>query len=297
MFPLNERQKRIIALIFLSFVFACMGLFARYLATGFFVFQQVYLRMLAAFVIGFIVLRKQLNLRKIRRISSKDWGIIIFRAVSFAVFGVTLFTQAIVLTKYSNVSFISALPVTAVLGFLLLKEKFSLGKILLVLLAFSGVVLIAVKDYTHLFIWGYGEILTLISTIFFSLGYVARKWQSKFLNNSELTVLNFLVAFLAVLFVSLIKGDGLPVAGWTSGLLMAIIGAGTFNVANVFLINYGFEKVDAVLASNILTLESFFAILLGFLFYGEIPLVKELIGGAIIISSVIWMNQLKKRDE
>ena len=78
---------------------------------------------------------------------------------------------------------------------------------------------------------------------------------------------------------------------------MAIIGAGTFNVANVFLINYGFEKVDAVLASNILTLESFFAILLGFLFYGEIPLVKELIGGAIIISSVIWMNQLKKRDE
>ena len=126
--------------------------------------------------------------------------------------------------------------------------------------------MISVKDYANFLDWGRGEILTLISTVFFSFSYVARKWQSDFLNNKELTVINFLVAFLVVFLVSIFKGDGLPVAGWHWDLLLAVVGAGIFNILNVFLTNYGFQKVEAVLASNILTLEAFFAVILGFYF-------------------------------
>ncbi len=291
----TERQKGILSLVLLALVFASMGLFARYLATGFLLFQQVYLRMLAAFVVGFFVFRNQIDVRKLKKISPKDWTIIILRAVSYALFGIILFTQAIVITKYSNVSFIGTLPTTAVLGFILLREKFTLSKAALVLLAFLGVFLIAVKDYSHLFDWGRGEVLTLISTVFFSLSYIARKWQSDFLNNRELTVINFLVAFLAVFLASVVKGDGLPTSSWQIGLFLAVVGAGIFNIANVFLTNYGFQKVEAVLASNILTLESFFAIILGFLFYAEVPALKDLLGGAIIIVSVIDMNKLEEK--
>ena len=185
---------------------------------------------------------------------------------------------------------------TAILGFLLLHEKPSLKKIALILFAFAGVLLISVQDYSNLLSWGTGEVLTLISTIFFSLSYIARKWQSNLLNNKELTVINFLVAFIVVFLVSLIKGDGLPTTGWNWQLLLAVIGAGIFNIFNVFLTNYGFQKVEAVLASNILTLESAFAVILGFMFYQEIPATRELIGGLIIILGAIAMNQLEAKE-
>lgn len=292
----SDREKGVLSLVLLALVFASMGLFARYLATGFLLFQQVYLRMLAALVVGVIVFRKQIDFSKYKRVPLKDWALIILRAVCYSLFGIILFTQAIIITKYANVSFIGSLPMTAVLGFILLGEKFTWKKAFYVLLAFVGVVMISVADYSHLFDWGKGEILTLISTVFFSLSYIARKWQSNLLNNKELTVINFFVAFLAVFLVSIFKGDGLPVAGWDWGLLLAVIGAGAFNTANVFLTNYGFQKVEAVLASNILTLESFFAIILGLIFYREVPQLKDLIGGVIITIAVIAMNKLEAKQ-
>jgi len=289
----TEHQKGVLALILLALVFASMGLFARYLSTGFLLFQQVYLRMLAAFIVGYFVFRKQVDISKYRKLPFKEWLIIILRAVSYSLFGIILFTQAIIITKYSNVSFIGSLPMTAVLGFVLLHEKFSFKKLALILLAFVGVLFISVKDYSNIFYLGKGEVLTLISTVFFSLSYIARKWQSNLLNNKELTVINFLVAFLVVFLVSILKGDGLPVTGWNWGLLLAVVGAGIFNIGNVFLTNYGFQKIEAVLASNILTLESVFAVVLGFLVYKEVPMAKELLGGIVITLSVVGMNKLE----
>jgi len=290
-----EHKKGILALVLLTFFFASMGLFARYLSTGLFLFQQVYLRMLAAFLVGYIVFFKQINISKFRKLAPKEWLLIVVRAVSYSLFGIILFTQAILITKYSNVSFISSLPMTAFLGFVLLQEVFSFKKLFWILLAFAGVALISVEDYSKIFFWSRGEILTLISTVFFSLNYIARKWQTKKLNNKELTVINFLVAFLVVFIVSIVKGDGLPVSGWHPGLLLAVVGAGVFNICNVYLTNYGFQKVQAVLASNILTLESVFAVILGFLFYKEVPTLKELAGGIIIGLSVIGMNNIEAK--
>lgn len=289
----SARRKGVLSLVLLALVFASMGLFARYLATGFLLFQQVYLRMFSAFIIGLVVFKKDLNFSKFKKLPLKEWSIIVLRAVSFSLFGIILFTQAIIITKYSNVSFISALPTTALLGLILLKEKFNFKKLAFVLVAFAGVLLISVNDFSNILNWDRGGLLTLISTVFFSLSYVARKWQTDLLNNKELTVANFFVASLVVFSVSIFKGDGLPVFGWNWGLAMAVIGAGIFNIANVFLTNYGFQKVEAVLASNILTLESVFAIFLGFLFYREVPLVKEFVGGLIIIFSVIGINKME----
>jgi drug/metabolite transporter (DMT)-like permease len=291
-----EREKGILALILLALVFASMGLFARYLATSFSVYQQVYLRLSAAFILSAVIFKKDVDFSKFKRVSRKDWFIITLRAVSYSVFGIVLFTQGILLTKYSNVSFISALPMTAILGFILLREKFSWEKLGLVLLAFAGVIVISIKDYANLGYWGRGEVVTLISTVFFALSYVARKWQSDFLNNKELTVINFIVASLSVFLVSIFIGEGIPTQGWGGGIIVAVFGAGLFNVLNVFLTNYGFQKVEAVLAGNILTLEAFFAVVLGFVFYKEVPLTKEVLGGLLIIAGVIGMNKLEAKS-
>ena len=292
----KDRQKGIVALIFLAFVFACMGLFARFLASGFHLIQQVYLRVLVAFVLALFVFGKDLDFSKLKKISSMEWLLLLFRSLAQYTVGVVLFTQSIILTKYSNVSFIGALPFTAVFGFLLVSEKFTWPKMFFIVTAFLGVTLIAVKDYSHIFSWGFGEILAFISAAFFALGYVTRRWHTGLLNNKEITILLLFLAVVMLIPISFLLGEPLPIHGWTNALVLAVFGAGLFNLTNLSLINYGFQNVEAVLASNILTLESTFAIILGFLFYQEFPTLKEFLGGLLIIGSVIKMNQIESRE-
>ena len=291
---LSERTKGIVALILLAFVFASMGLFVRFLKADFTILQQTYLRIFAAFVIGFIVFYKDLDFSKLKKISKKEWGILLFRAVSLYLLAVTIISSAITLAKYSNVSFIGALPLTAVLGFILLKEKVTWSKILYILVGFVGVVIIAVKDYAHLFTWGQGELLALIGSVCFALSYIARKWQGDLLNNKEIAVLIFFISTILLFVTSTVFfHEGMPhPSSWSFSILAVIFMAGLFNVANLFLTNYGFQKVDAVLASNLLSLETVFAVFLGFIFFFELPTVKELIGGVLIVFSAYQMNRI-----
>lgn len=292
-----QRQQGVIALIGVTFFFACMGLFARYLNTGFHLFQQVYLRMLAGFLIGAVIFGKQVDYTKLKRISLKEWVLLIFRSAASSAFGVVLFTKAILITKYSNVSFIGAIPLSAIWGVILMKEKLTWPKALMLTLAFIGVTLIGVKDYTDLLDWGRGEILTLISAVMFTLSYVTRKWQTNLLSNQELTQINFALAVTMIFISSLLIGEGLPTQNWTWPLLGTVIVAGGANIANNFLINYSFERVEAILASNLLTLETFFAVILGFIFFREVPSLKEFLGGIVIVASVLGMNYIENKHK
>lgn len=182
----------------------------------------------------------------------------------------------------------------AVMGIFLMKEKLTAKKLVLIIAAFIGVIIIAVQDFTHIFDWGTGELIALISTTTFALSYVVRKWHSGLLNNKEITTLMLFLTSILLFISSLFLGEGLPLGGWTGGLFVAIIGAGIFNIVNLLLTNYGFQKVEAIFASNILALESALAIILGLLFYAEVLALRELLGGVMIILSVIGMNWVEK---
>lgn len=290
-----NQDKGVASLVLLAFIFASMGIFIRYLQYDFTILQQVYLRIFTAFVIGLLLFYKDLHFQKIFKISRKEWLLLFLRAVTLYLFGIALLSQAYTQTLYSNVSFIGALPMTALFGFILLKEKISLKKIFYILIGFLGVIIIAVKDYSHLFIWGQGELFALISTVAFAFSYIFRKWQSDLLNNKEISVIIFFIGSVLLFVTSLLFREGLPhIASFSSFTLLIIFLAGLFNVANLFLTNYGFQKVEAVLASNILMLESLFAVVIGYLFFREIPLTKDFIGGALILCSAYMMNKISK---
>lgn len=290
---LSEKQKGVASLILLSLLFASMGIFARYMKTSFTLLQQVYLRIIAAFIISVFVFNKNIDFRKFLKLPKRDWLVLSFRSLMMYVLGVAMFTYGIINAKYSNVSFINALPATAILGFILLKEKVTFQKVIYILLAFIGVVVLSVADFSNLLSWGKGELVTLASLVFFSLSYIARKWHSKALNNYEITTAIFLISLIIVFVTSLLLGEGLPTGNWSLFLFGIVVAAGLFNVGNLLLTNYGFERVPAVLASNLLTLESLFAIAIGFLFFAEVPTIRELSGGLLILISVIKMNQLE----
>lgn len=85
-------------------------------------------------------------------------------------------------------------------------------------------------------------------------------------------------------------------AHWSLGFVAVLLIAGCCGVANIFLINYGFEHVSAVIAGNILSLEEVFGALFGYIIYHEVLTPRDIISGLIILAAVILTNQINNRE-
>jgi drug/metabolite transporter (DMT)-like permease len=289
---MNNKQKGILALIGLAFTYASFGFFTRYLSLSFGFFQQLYLRIFAGLIIGFLIFSKDIDFSKLKKITFNEWLLLIFRGASYYLLGAALFNKAVLLTKISTVAFIGSIPMTAILGFLILKEKISPQKIIFITLSFIGVIIISIKNFSD-FSFGQGELFALMSCFFAALSIVFRKYQTKLLNNVEITQALLFFAFIFIFTASLLAKEGLPVSNWNGSVFLIILLSGLANVLMIFFTNYGFEHVKTSIASNILTLEMVFAVIIGFMIYREVPGVKEIIGGALIVFSVIQMNKLE----
>lgn len=294
---LSDHKKGIIALVVMALVTASMGIFARSLSANFQIFQQVYFRIAVALILALIVFHTSIDFSKVAKIKPKEWSLLIFRSIATYILGVTLFTQAVISAKYSNVLFIEALPFAAVLGIIFFKEHLTKKKVFFLALAMVGVLFVALKDTSNIFSWGTGEILMVVSSLGFGLSFISRRWHSPLLNNKEITILTFLISTVLLMILSFLFGEGMPTPNWDMSLVGVLLGAGLFNVFFLYLSNYGFQKVEAILANNIIMLEVFFGLIIGFMFYSEVPTIKELIGGLLIVISVLGVNTLENAEQ
>lgn len=289
----SNKQKGILALIGLAFTYASFGFFTRYLSLSFGFFQQLYLRIFLGFVLGLFIFLKKINFTKLKEISFFEWLLLIFRSLSYYLLGAVMFNKAVLLTKISTVAFIGSIPMTAILGFLILKEKITAKKIVYIILSFVGVFIISINNFSDIFSWGRGETLALLSSFFVSLSIILRKYQTKLLSNLEMTQIILFIAFLLLFVTSLLSKEGLPINNWNWIIFLVVIISGLLNVMMIFFTNFGFEHVKTSIAANILTLEMFFAVLIGLMIYREIPSLKEILGGILILFSVFQMNKLE----
>lgn len=288
---MKNSLKGIIALIIVTYIFASMGLFARYLNGSFHIFQQTYIRLFVAFLIGIILFKGSLDFKKLSKISAKEWLLLTFRSVANYIGGVVLFTLAVFNTTLANVSLIQSLPLVAVFGFMFLGEKVTPRKVILVLLAFLGVILVTVKGNLQITHIGIGEVYALAASISFAIGYIARRWHTKVLNNKEMTEIMLIIATVILFICSFAFKEGIPTTGWNMSVIGIYLISGLYNTVGLFLVNYGFEHVKPALASNLLTAEALFGLLLGFIFYKELPQIRDVAGGVLIVMSVLLFNK------
>jgi len=170
-------------------------------------------------------------------------------------------------------------------------------KLVCVLVSLLGVAMLSVQSTHDLLAWGKGDLVAILATLGFAVGYVTRRLHSDKINNQEITVLTFVFGMLFVLSLSMLLGEGLPKVGLTWMVWAVVLVGGILNVANLFLTNYAFANVDAIRAGNLLNLESAWGLLFGFALYQEWPTLGGLIGGVLIVTSVIVMNIFSRRDE
>ncbi len=286
-----------LSLLLLAMVFATMAIPVRYLNTEFSIFTQTYLRVILAFILSYIFFHS-IRSEKILKISRKDWIILTIRGLLTYSIWVTAFSYSIVETKISNAAFIQAIPWVALFWWTLLREKFRMKDAILVIIACIWVIFIWVKDFSHLWSFGKGETAAVISSLAFALSYIMRRWLSEELNNQELTFIQLGIGWFFVLIVSLILWEWIPpLESFTSTfILWLLIISWLLNVANLWLTNYWFSHSSAIVANNILSTEWVFALLLGFLFFKELPNTREIIGSLLIMGSVILINTRSREN-
>ncbi|MFF0488844.1 DMT family transporter [Nocardia sp. NPDC004068] len=278
--------------------FAMLTVFTRYLDHGFTVAQQVYLRTAVAFALAVVIFARKLRWAVVVRAGGREWAVVVARTVLLYVVGTLLFAKAATLTSVANVSFIAALPLAAALGLLLRRVSATPARLACVAGSVVGVALLSGPRSVGAGVTvDPGDLLALLAMTAMAWSYLGRDWHTGVLNNHEITTLTLGVGTLGVALTSLAQGQGVPqVTGPVSPLTLwsAVAVAGILSIANVFLINYGFDRVDPVHAGNLLTLECLWGLLFGLLFYHQTPTLPGLLGGTLILTSALTLNTTKK---
>jgi len=289
----SHTQLGVYALVVLTAIYGLTAVMARYFSDEVSIFEQWYVRFAIAAVLLALVFRNKIRFRQLLRVSGREKFIFTARAIIGFVFAASLYAWASQHAKIGSVAAMQVVPTTALLGVLLLREKISPQKVLIIGLAFAGALVVVLQNPTDLLDVGLGEVASLVSGALFSLTFVMRKMQTGELNNYELSFVTTAIGAAAnYLVVVCLDRQFLPSPQvFTPGLGALFIGAGMLSVAMSLLTHYGFEHVKATVASVILDLELLFGVLFGYLFYREILSAREFVGCSIILLAVFLIKK------
>lgn len=288
----------IVALVLLAADWGAGPTVTRYLSGGLGLYEQWYLRYAIGFVVGVLLFGRYFSFRKFLHLPAQEWAVLLFRTVIGQVVAIALFTLAVQRAKVGLIAFIHVLPMCSVLGILLFHEKLSWRRGVLLTLSFVGAAIVVVGSPGDLFDINFGALLALVGLVFYAFMLVTRRWHTNALNNHEISVALTGIGGVVMYGLSVVLYHRwmIPVDHWNSGFTAILVVAGCLVIASNFLSNYGFEHVSAVIASNILALEAVFGTLFGFVFYRELLSGRDIVGGLIILASVILTNQVARRE-
>lgn len=294
---MKTRNKGILALVLLTAIYGLTAVMSRYFSESTSVLEQWYIRFGLASACMAIFLRKKIRFCKFMTASRYELKLMTVRGVIGFLFGAGLYALSSQKTDIASVTMLQVVPTTALLGVLILREKLPTKKIVLIAMSFIGALVILVPDLTGGFSFGEGELLSLASGALFSLTFVLRKKQTGELNNYELAFGTLVVGAMVNYIASVIWNGRFWVDNNISPtLLLLFIGAAVLSVLMSLLSSYGFEHVQANVASVILDLELVFGIFFGYLFYREVLSVQKIVGAGIILVSMVLMNVVDSKE-
>lgn len=173
----------------------------------------------------------------------------------------------------------------ALFGFWIIKEQVTQRQILLMVIAFAGIILVfSNKEFSFKSLDFIGMLASLLSAIIYALTVVLFKSETKNYSWKELIFYqNFMGLFLLLPFFQLSKATTMD---YTLGLSYAtLIGLGVFG-----LFFFGLRRLKASVASALMYMEVVSAIVLSYLFMGEILTWPMLVGASMIIGSSVLLK-------
>lgn len=241
--------------------------------------------LIATIFLGFLVmfLKDEMNTKTNDLIKGGlACGVFIFIASSLQQFGL-LFTTA------GKASFITTLYILIVpiLALLIMKNKISLATWIAIILGAIGLYLLAIPSGASFSI-NKGDFVVFIGAFFWAAHILVIDYYTKKVNPVKLSFMQFVVmavlsAIIAILFEEETATISNIMLSWKS-----IAYAGFFSAGIAYTLQMvGQKYTNPVLASLILSLESVFGALSGYLFLNEILSTKEFLGCVIVFVAII----------
>jgi drug/metabolite transporter (DMT)-like permease len=284
----TDRTRGGLALFGASAIYASFGPLVRVLSDMFGDYTQVAARMGLAFIFLLVV---ALAFKLVKKLSLAQIGYsVLLGVISIGI--VASFTMAVIEIKIATTVFLlyaASMVSSLILGTLLFKESLGFQKILALVLAFVG-------------LWMFGDILTaltfgvfaaLFSGVCEGLGNVVRK-KLKGVDKTTVLLYQFFVSSAGALILAMLFLEPM-IKEISTGPIIALTVFALLQLGLNNLLLFGFQHFDVNIGTVILSLELFFAAILGFLIFGENLSMSELFGGiAIFTASVISAWEFKK---
>ncbi len=272
-------------LLLASLSYASMSVVVRSLSTDFGPFTQTFLRLIVSGLLTLllVILTKKHFLLK----HKKDYYLMLITGVAGYGFQIIFFTLAVYHTTIGNTLFInSAYPIiTAILAYFFLKEKLtrhiilSLGLLIIaVFLFFNPQDLSSSKYFT-------GNMYAVLTAISVALYIVCIRIMTKRGNAPETVTLWSVWIAVLTSGIGAFRFETITLPTTSEPWLLLLL-FGFFNFAAFNLMNKGFTTIPASTGTMVMMVEPLIGVLLGFLFYHEIPTITFLIGALVLFVAV-----------
>ncbi len=272
--------KGSLALFGAAFIYATFGVLIRELAKMFGDNAQVAARFVLALVFISIlnIVRKQVGLLPKRALLK-----VLALGGSFTIL-VLLFTFSVNNTKIANTVFVfyaGSIVSSLLVGTLIFQEKITLNKILAIFIAFLGLGLYAnsALSLSIAIVAGFS------AGLFDGVGNGLRK-SLKGVSRNLVLQYQYIFGSIFATIIMLLSREQIIRQVSLLPILTVILFALLF-IGLGYLLLYGFSHFDVNVGTVILVSELFFASLLGYTFYKEIPSSREAVGGVLIFVASI----------
>jgi drug/metabolite transporter (DMT)-like permease len=166
-------------------------------------------------------------------------------------------------------------------------EKMHRLSLVFLVSAMTGIYLVIFPDFSRI---NPGDIIGLISGVFAAFAIitlsVAREYDSTVLIVFYLMAIGtfFNALMMAPVFVTPVRRE-----------LPLLLGSGIMGIAGQVFLTMGYKNVSAKAGSMVSSPRIVFAALMGFFFFAEALSARIILGGSLIISSIIGISALQKR--
>jgi drug/metabolite transporter (DMT)-like permease len=220
-----------------------------------------------------------------------DWKIIGILGSLLAFHWVAFFQSIQLSTVAVGVLTFSTFPIfTVLLAPLFLKERIELRDLVLALIATAGVALIIPKldfnsNYFWGVLWGIGS-----GASFAVLALLNKKWVEDYSANQIALFQNFGACLALTPFIFFVNWEAPAI----SYLYWAVLGIIFTGIAHTLFIG-SLKQIKAQTVSIVAALEPVYGIFWALIFLKEVPVWRELLGGAVILIAALWAMFGKKK--
>lgn len=282
---MSNKTKAVFCMLISALGFTFMSVTVKYV-TGIPLFEKVFFRNLISLGVAFFMLKKS----SAPMFGRRENQLALLARSSFGLAGVVLNFYAIANLTLADSSMLGKLsPIfVTIMACIFLKEKIDSKQILSIIVTFLGALLVIKPEFSLEMLPSLAGILSAAAS---GVAYTLLRYLKD--KESPDTII-FYFSLISVVFTApFALADYVQPTFIQLGLLLA---TGVFASVGQFGITYAYKYAKATEVSIYNYSAIVFGIILGFIFFGEIPDTLSLLGGAIIIAVAFYIfkhNQKK----